>query len=313
MAIRCQEATLAAFSLLGSSLAVPLADKLMSLSPDARDLLKRATPAAPRFVVYDDAWVSPLPNPQELKGYNVYALSFYKTSGPSDMAKAQRTSYLDEYNKAGISVIVSAFGETDAPTSSGTNAVAIADKIPSWVKEYGLHGVDVDYEDFNAFDSSAATAEPWLISLTQQLRKKLPQGEYILSHAPVAPWFSPNMWHGGGYLQVHKSVGNLIDWYNIQFYNQKEYTTCEGLLHKSSSSYPESSLFQISANGVELDKLVIGKPAKQSDANNGYMTTGTLAGCVSEAHSSGWDAGVMVWEYPDAPSSWITSVRGSTF
>lgn len=28
----------------------------------------------------------------------------------------------------------------------------------------------------------------------------------------VAPWFSPDMWHGGGYLQVHRSVGNLIDW-----------------------------------------------------------------------------------------------------
>lgn len=28
--------------------------------------------------------------------------------------------------------------------------------------------------------------------------------------------FSPNAWGGGGYLKVHASVGNLIDWYNIQ-------------------------------------------------------------------------------------------------
>ena len=58
---------LAAFSLLGSSLAAPLVDKLKSLSPGARDLLKRSTPAAPRFVVYSDAWVNPLPTPEDLK------------------------------------------------------------------------------------------------------------------------------------------------------------------------------------------------------------------------------------------------------
>lgn len=41
---------------------------------------------------------------------------------------------------------IPASGETDTPTSSGTNAVAVADKIASWVKEYGLQGVDIDYE-----------------------------------------------------------------------------------------------------------------------------------------------------------------------
>lgn len=55
------------FSLLGSSLAVPLFDKLVALSPGARDLLKRSTPAAPHFVVYDDVWEKPLPSPTELK------------------------------------------------------------------------------------------------------------------------------------------------------------------------------------------------------------------------------------------------------
>ena len=57
---------LTVFSLLGSSLAVPLSDKLNSLSSGARDLLKRSTPATPHLVVYD-AWVSPLPSASELK------------------------------------------------------------------------------------------------------------------------------------------------------------------------------------------------------------------------------------------------------
>lgn len=67
-----------------------------------------------------------------------------------------------------------------------------------------------------------------------------------------------------------------------------EYTTCEGLLYNSSSTWPETSLFQISANGVTLDNLVIGKPATTSDATNGYMNTTLLASCVAEAHAAGW-------------------------
>ena len=60
-------AAFATFSLLCSTAAVPLVDKLNGLTPGARDLLKRSTPAAPRFVVYDDAWVNPLPTPADLK------------------------------------------------------------------------------------------------------------------------------------------------------------------------------------------------------------------------------------------------------
>lgn len=81
------------------------------------------------------------------------ALSFYMTSGAVDMAlgwqeltASQRTTYLQEYNAAGISLIVSAFGSTDSPTTSGTNAVTIANNLASWVQQYGLQGVDIDYE-----------------------------------------------------------------------------------------------------------------------------------------------------------------------
>ena len=59
--------SLAGLSLLGSTLAVPLADKLRSLSPGAQDLLKRSAPVAPRFVVYEDTWVSSIPAPTQLK------------------------------------------------------------------------------------------------------------------------------------------------------------------------------------------------------------------------------------------------------
>jgi chitinase len=45
--------------------------------------------------------------------------------------------------------------------------------------------------------------------------------EYILTHAPLAPWFTPSKYPGGAYLKIHQTVGSLIDWYNVQFYNRK--------------------------------------------------------------------------------------------
>jgi hypothetical protein len=117
-------------------------------------------------------------------------------------------------------------------------------------------------------------------------------------HTAVAPWFSP-IYANGAYLAVHKSVGSLIDWYNIQvrcsnditkqnltsqqFYNRKitlvgtfhtavnlvptenEYTTCAGLLTTSSSKFPNSAVFQIAAAGVPLSKIVIGENKNTTD------------------------------------------------
>ena len=66
--------------------------------------------------------------------------------GWEQLTADQRTSYLGEYNRAGISIIVSAFGSTETPTSSGVDPVAVADKLAAWVREYGLQGIDIDYE-----------------------------------------------------------------------------------------------------------------------------------------------------------------------
>ncbi|KAK7687873.1 hypothetical protein QCA50_009092 [Cerrena zonata] len=295
------------------------------LDQQARDILARATPAAPHFVIYSDKGTSGItgpPPPAQVKGFNAFLLSFLLLEGAWDKAEewtqlsaADRANIKSQYAAAGIKLMVSVFGSTDVPTSTGADPIATANTIAAWVKEFDMDGVDVDYEDFNAFDAGDGSAENWLISFTKQLRVQLPQGQFILTHAPVAPWFSPNKWGGGGYLKVDQEVGSLIDWYNIQFYNQgtNEYTTCAGLLTASSSTWPQSALFQIAASGVPLDKLVIGKPATTGDATNGFIAPATLAGCVSQAKNQGWTGGVMVWEFPDAAASWIQTVLSSSW
>jgi chitinase len=296
---------------------------LDGLSDQARSILARATPAAPHFVVYGDAWDGQTGPPpvSSIKGFNVYTLSFLLLAGAWDKAYEwtsltadQRSTLKSQYASAGIKLIVSAFGSTDVPTTTNADPVATANTFAAWVKQYNLDGIDVDYEDFGAMDSGKG--EAWLISFTKQLRAQLPAGQYIITHAPVAPWFQPgSRWPGGGYLKVHSQVGSLIDWYNIQFYNQgaNVYTDCNGLLTTSANAWPNTAVFQIAASGVPLSKIVIGKPATASDASNGFMSTSTLASCVSQAKAKGWNGGVMVWEYPRASSSWISQVRGSAW
>ncbi|KAM5540643.1 hypothetical protein V8D89_005674 [Ganoderma adspersum] len=291
---------------------------------EERALQARAAPAAPHFVVYADAYqpgVTGPPAVSAVTGFNVFILSFWLTAGPWDKAyewttlsASDRATIKSQYNAAGIKLMVAAFGSSDVPTSAGADPVTTANSLASYVKTYGLDGVDVDYEDFNAMDGG--TAEAWLISFTTQLRAQLPSSSnYIITHAPVAPWFSPTHYAAGGYLKVHQQVGSLIDWYNVQFYNQgaSEYTTCSGLLTASSSTWANTALFQIIASGVPASKLVIGKPATSADATTGYMAASTLASCISQAKNQGWNGGVMSWQYPHADSSWISTVRAQAW
>jgi hypothetical protein len=67
-----------------------------------------------------------------------------------------------------------------------------------------------------------------------------------------------------------------------------EYTTCANLLTTSSTTWPQTAVFQIGASGVPLSKIVIGKPAGTGDGNSGFMDAATLATCVAQAKTQGW-------------------------
>ena len=84
--------------------------------------------------------------------------------------------------------------------------------------------------------------------------------------------------------------------YNVQFYNQGLYTTCDGLINASGGAFPGTALLEIPKSGIPLDMLVIGKPATAADATNGFMDPATLGTCVKQAKAKGWNGGVMVWQ-----------------
>ncbi|KAH8919212.1 glycoside hydrolase family 18 protein [Atractiella rhizophila] len=300
----------AALSLLASSaLALPVVNGTASILAQN----------PPHFAIYSDNWsnMGAPPNATALDGWNAFLLSFWTSGrGPLDMAQGwvsltdeQRAAYRAEYDAVGAKLIISAYGSTESPTTAGVDPITAANELADFVKTYNLHGADLDYEDFDAFNGG--TAEDWLITMIKQLRTNLGP-DYIITSAPLAPWFADNgKYPGGGYVRIHEEVGDQIDWYNVQFYNQNDYTTCESLLNTSGSQWPHTSLFEIVAKGVPADKLLIGKPASTGDASNGYVDPATLATCVQQAKGKGWNAGLMVWQYPNQPIGYVSTVWGS--
>lgn len=81
------------------------------------------------------------------------ALSFLLVAGAWDnagswasLSDGDRATIKSQYNNAGIKIIVSAFGSTDVPTSSGLDPIGLANTMGNWVRNYGLDGIDIDYE-----------------------------------------------------------------------------------------------------------------------------------------------------------------------
>ena len=109
---------------------------------------------------------------------------------------------------------MSAFGATDNPTN--LDPAVVATNLAKFVNDYDLDGCDIDYEDNAAME--AGKGEAWLISFTTKLRSLLPNK--IISHAPQGPYFKNDYYPKGGYVTINQQVGNMIDFYNVQFYNQ---------------------------------------------------------------------------------------------
>lgn len=288
-------------------------------------------PQAPRFVSYiccDNDQGPGLPPVNQFQGINVIILSFLEINGPggklADFYKAsyqERHDWIKSLHDRNISVLLSAFGgdPSQQAITMKFDPVALGRLHGEIVRESGLDGLDNDLEDFQASMVQNHDVAEWIVQYTRAVRSQIPRGKYALSTAPIAPWFTTNeqRYCSGLFRQVAKEVGDEYDWYNLQFYNQGEniFTDCNSILFKSNfQNFDGSSVFEIHNNtGIPLDKLVIGKPASQEDADSGYISPSLLSQCIGQAHKKGWNAGVMAWQWPNANSRWFQQVRGRTF
>lgn len=224
------------------------------------------------------------------------------------------TNIFAKYNDAGIKVLVSAFGAT-APSSPSEwlDATDTCTALATFAKEHKFHGVDLDYECNSCLERG--TGEAWLVDCAKAVRLVMPAADgYLLTHAPQGPYFYANkvQYPNGAYIKVNEEVGDITDWYNVQFYNQGEtsYDTCDGLFNRSNGWALGTSVNEIIANGVESDKIVIGKPVTEADAyNTGWMKAGDLANCIKDAN---FTTGVMTWQYSsDVEGTFAEEVYGA--
>lgn len=146
---------------------------------------------------------------------------------------------------------------------------------------------------------NAGKGQDWLIKFQTELRKGLPN--HLITHAPQAPYFKQEHYKNGAYITVHKAVGNTIDFYNVQFYNQGDtkYNTYETLFVQSGSVFSGTAVNQITKRGIPSKKIVIGKPVTQADAaNTGLVNHDELGKWIGQAYQQNkWYAGVMYWQY----------------
>jgi chitinase len=103
------------------------------------------------------------------------------------------------------------------------NVSRLVEQIVSWVGSLGADGVDIDFEDSNAFTGKAGyDGITFLSELTSGLYQALPPGS-IITHAPQTPYWDKNSLYKAAYYHLHLQVGNSIAWYNNQFYNNPCY------------------------------------------------------------------------------------------
>jgi len=306
---------------------------LLSIVNAERDFVPAISVGSPVKAIYIDwhvTWNSPQTDMINAvgAGYNVIILAFYlSASGPTDYAQAWaglatnvKQSTMAQVHGKGAVAIVSLGGSTDSPYSQNANALGV--KVGQWAKDQFLDGVDFDLENFApGFTvggmSNAATIN-WLCDVTTGAASGFGSGA-VITHAPQAPYFGPvgnsATWVGtsGGYTAVHQRVGNYITFYNVQFYNQGAscYVDYPGLFQKSCSNFPLTSVGEIAAAGIPLNKIVVGKPVTTADASNGWVSGASLHSLFGQAKSSnGWNAGLMgwVWNDPNTCANWVQAV-----
>jgi len=256
-----------------------------------------------------------LPKDGQTVGYNNIILSFWiSNSAPADAAlvwsnlpgyipdncgygsdvQTMQKTLINKFHANGINVLVAAFGATDYPT--GEDPTQVCSKLAQFVIDNNLDGVDLDYEDSAAFNANG-DGEKWLITCTQVLRQRLPEGQYLLTHAPQGPYFTTDaLYPQGSYLKIDREVGSLIDWYNLQYYNQggSTYVSYQDLV-VACKAFPGTALAELKLNSKQ--GVAVGKPVTTGDASNGWVDPKDLVLWLQKAKSEfGWCGGAMYWQ-----------------
>jgi len=84
----------------------------------------------------------------------------------------------------------------------------LANQIATFVTSNGFDGVDIDFEDTNAFENAAGyDGVDFLTQLTDDLYSQLPQYQNIVTHAPQTPYWFPDQSYSYQYPHTLSFIG----------------------------------------------------------------------------------------------------------
>jgi chitinase len=143
----------------------------------------------------------------------------------------------------------------------------------------------------------------------------------IVSHAPQTPYFYSNSqtqsWAGLYYL-VEYYHGDYIDFYNIQYYNNGDYTTentifvtdespdwCAAVLQLANTGFTYTTTLTTQTIKIPVHKIVVGKATDANFPGNNESNWNSLTGFVNDQKISTYSTlrewyntgGIMVWVY----------------
>lgn len=257
--------------------------------------------------------------------FNVIVLGFYLgvTNSAADAlitwssySHSDRQTILNNVHGKGGKIMMSLGGATDhiedyVKTGRGAEYAAQACQF---AVDNDLDGVDFDIElsPGNNGPFQDGTMQQFIIDGTQKCREVFAangRSDNLISHAPQGPYFGD--WAGPtkGYTEVLVNHPDLIDFVNVQYYNQgsQYYVSYQDLFIASTGFCSNSAVMEMVNNGVDMNKIVVGKPVGPAGyASNGYVDPKELNawGCQAK-RDFGWEGGFMNWMFSHGQSDYV--------
>lgn len=253
--------------------------------------------------------------------YNIINLSFWMSERGfvdaagafASLSKSDQQEILNYAHSNGAKIMLSAGGATESIEDMVDNGSGAdyGTRAANAVIELGLDGVDFDLElePGNNEDFINGKMGQFVIDCSTAARNILGT-EKLISHAPQAPYLGTWAGEGLGYTRVMNQYPELIDFLNVQFYNQgaNQYVTYSSLFVKTLGWTAQTAVLEMIDNGIPADKIVVGKPiGPVGFASDGFVEASDLNdwSCEFEATEGHIIGGFMNWMYPGPDDSLV--------
>nr|QBZ68893.1 chitinase 2-like [Lilium longiflorum] len=173
-----------------------------------------------------------------------------------------------------------------SPTSVSSWVGNAVSSLTGIIKQYGLDGIDIDYEHFNGDPNTFAECIGQLVTTLKR--------NGVVSFASIAPFDDDQV--QSHYLALWKKYGQQIDYVNFQFYAYSAGTTVSQFLN----------YFQTQSSNYAGGKVITSFSTDSSGglkANNGFFTACRTLKTQGKLH------GIFVWSADDSKSGGFTYER----